>query len=203
MKKKYIICFLISFFALPLFSREASALRAFTGEAVRIDKGDIYLKKHKGRVYKFKVGTETTYYPKRMPKKGEWVRVTYEDKKGFFSRKISHIAHTVIIYRFTPDKAVSGELTVNMSSANLRAGPRKDYARLGVVSSGETLIVRGLTGNWYKVALPEQNLLTGWVHSSVVRVDSTTEPSSHLPATSLPRTRSLSDYVQPLKPHSF
>ncbi len=204
MKKNYIICFFIIMLAIPFLSRNVMALKlkVFTGKVAGIDKGNIYVK-YKGRTYKFKIPMRITYYPNRSPKKGEWIKITYEDKKGFFSRKISHVVRTVIIYKFTPDKELSGELTVKMSSANLRAGPRKDYKSLGLVSSGETLIVRGKTGNWYKVVLPEQNLLRGWVYSSVVNVDSIIEPLSHIPVSSLPQGRYLSDYIQPLKPKSF
>ncbi|MCP4108946.1 MAG: SH3 domain-containing protein [Desulfobacteraceae bacterium] len=202
MKKNYIICFFTIMLAIPFTARDVMAMGVFSGKVVRIDKGDIYVHR-KGRRYKFKIPMGITYYPNRPPRKGEWIKIKYEDKKSFFSRNIKHVARTVIIYKFTSDKELSGELTVKVSKANLRAGPRKDYGRLGVAGPGETLIVRGKTGNWYKVALPEQNLLRGWVHSSVVNADSIIKPSSLLPLPALPQGRYLSDYIQPIKPQSF
>jgi uncharacterized protein YraI len=61
-----------------------------------------------------------------------------------------------------------------VSPLNLRAGPGINYNRVGSLSKGDAVAVRGEVGEWLKIVPPP--VATAWVSEDYVRIDPGTPP---------------------------
>ncbi len=190
--------YIVIFFLVTGFSSEAFGLKTYSGKVARTEKKLIYIRHSSGVVSKFKVNGKTEYAPRRMPKKGENISVRYQDKKGLFTRKISHVARTVTIVKHTAARSLSGNAVVKESHANIRSGPRKDYSLVGAAKKGDVLILEGQTGKWLKIVLPGKKKKTGWIYSGLVSMDGKIESTDSSSESAVPASS-----LQPGKPRSF
>ncbi len=62
-----------------------------------------------------------------------------------------------------PVESLSGKALVTVSTLNVRSGPDLDYSLIHQVIEGSILEVRGKTGGWLYIELP--NGQSGWVKS--------------------------------------
>ena len=102
---------------------------------------------------------------------GGWYKVVYNGTEGYLSG--DYVTFT---------KNLSGSFgtgTVTASSVNFRSGAGLDAGVIGSVSSGATMKIVGVEGNWYKV---EYNGQTGYVCADYVKVSGGSGSASPAPA---------------------
>lgn len=202
MRKYFFLCSITLLFFI-FFPYKVMAFKIYEGKVVGIQESrafrqNIYVQGYDGSEIVFLVGIRTKYNPRRMPLVGERIKVEYLDKKGW------HIGYVITILSnvapapqpapvLNADITLSGQLSVISKQANIRSGPGMQYQIIADTNEGQLLILKGQTGSWYYILLPDQQL-SGWIYSELVRVNNIEVPSQP-PKESLPS--------EPEEPQSF
>jgi hypothetical protein len=186
MKKSLFAFVIVLFLMVSAGPCDSSQFKKYTGKIVEYAKAiKTYLKVEgpDGKVISFRTGIRTRFYPLTRwhePKPREWVKVEYLVQKGEYIAYIvtkldapprsSSSATGYPPPLHEPDELMSGSLTVIGQSANLRSGPGTEYQQVGSVAKGQYLELKGMTGSWYKIHLPEKHL-TAWIYAPLVKVN--------------------------------
>ena len=102
-----------------------------------------------------------------LDKNGGWYKVWCRGQEGYMSADYLSASQTA--------NAAFGSGAVKGSSVNIRSGASTASSVLGSVSTGKTLSVTGVSGDWYKVSY---NGSTGYIHSDYLTLSAGESSSS-------------------------
>ena len=130
---------------LSLLILAASTAVITSAATTKVTTAKVHLRASASSSSKIKVTVPSGKYVNAVGTKGNWTKVVYYKSSGK-----SYTGYIYSKYLRSPSSESGTNATVS-TSIWIRSGPSVSYRRIGVINAGNSCVITGTSGSWYKV----------------------------------------------------
>jgi N-acetylmuramoyl-L-alanine amidase len=143
MRRKHGIHLLMILLSLLILTAATAVITS--AATTKVTTANVNLRKSASSSSKVKVTVPKGKYVNAVGTKGKWTKVVY-----FKSSGKSYTGYIFSKYLSSPSSE-SGTTAEVATSIWIRSGPSVSYRRIGVINAGNSCVITGTSGTWYKV----------------------------------------------------